>query len=401
MAEVSRVVARLLERAEHERREGVPSPPRPRDVVGHRLARGSRQAGRRRRGERLVLRHRRRRHLQVGEAREEKRDRLRVRPFVDAEERLSATAREQARDRLVRQDHQLLDERVRARLLLAPGALDAAAAVEGEGDLAALDPQGAARETAAAELAGELVGELERRRDLRLRVAPLRLRVGEPGAASDRRPVEERLPRGRQLDRDAEPVLVRSQAAEVVRELGREHRRHPPRHVDRVRPLGCSEVERRPGRDEVRHVRDVHPRADPLLLAAQRERIVEVLRRLRVDGERELLAQVDAALEARLRRLVRLEGAAQAALHEQPLERRVDRLRGSEHALDARSPPARPDDDEVARVGLAESLPIEDERNARREERFADDELAASRDLDDDEPRVGQGPLRCGGSGGA
>ena len=40
---------------------------------------------------------------------------------------------------------------------------------------------------------------------------------------------------------------------------------------------------------------------------AERERVVEVLRRLRVDRERDELAQVDAALERRLGRVVGLE----------------------------------------------------------------------------------------------
>ena len=54
-------------------------------------------------------------------------------------------------DRLVGGDHQLLDEHVRQRLALDPGPLDAALAVEGERDLAALDAKRPAGEPAIAE----------------------------------------------------------------------------------------------------------------------------------------------------------------------------------------------------------------------------------------------------------
>ncbi len=103
----------------------------------------------------------RRRNLQVGELREEELDRLRVRPLVDAEERLPASPGEERRDRLVREDHELLDEHVRVRLGLDPRALDAAVAVEGERRLARLDPERAAREAPPPQLEREALGEPE------------------------------------------------------------------------------------------------------------------------------------------------------------------------------------------------------------------------------------------------
>jgi hypothetical protein len=43
-------------------------------------------------------------------------------------------------DRLVRDDHQLLHQRVRMRLALHPGPLDSPLSIEGELDLPGLDP---------------------------------------------------------------------------------------------------------------------------------------------------------------------------------------------------------------------------------------------------------------------
>ena len=98
-------------------------------------------------------------HLEVRELGDEQLDRLRVGPLVHAVERVAAAARQQLRDGLVRGDHQLLDEHVRERLALDPGPLDAALAVEGEFDLAALDPKCAAREAAVAQGPGDALRE--------------------------------------------------------------------------------------------------------------------------------------------------------------------------------------------------------------------------------------------------
>src|SRR5207244_13413469 len=100
---------------------------------------------------------RRRRHLGVGEPREQEGYRLGMGALVDAVERLAAAAREELRDCLIRSDHQLLDERVRVRLALAPRSLVAAPPVEGERDLGALDTKGPAGEAAMAEVGRELV----------------------------------------------------------------------------------------------------------------------------------------------------------------------------------------------------------------------------------------------------
>ena len=139
MTEVAGVVAGLLQRTQHERRESLPPPPRLRGVDRDELARLRRESGGVGRGH--VFRRRRRRHLQVSELRQQELDRLRLRPLVHAEQRLSAPTGEQRGHALVRQDHQLLDEHVRMRLLRPPGTRDAAVRVELELDLGRLDTQ--------------------------------------------------------------------------------------------------------------------------------------------------------------------------------------------------------------------------------------------------------------------
>src|SRR6185503_6217708 len=101
-------------------------------------------------------------------------------------------------------------------------------------------------------------------------------------------------------------------------------------------------------RDVGGHVCDVYPRAQPVALCAEGERVVEVLRGLRVDREGDELAEVDAALDARLGRIVRLERSAQPALNEQALEHRLDPVGRPEHLLQAGTAAAGADDGEVA-----------------------------------------------------
>ena len=175
------------------------------DALGDLTGKPSRACGR----ERVELRDRRSRNLQVREPRDEQRDRLGIRPLVHAVERVRATRAQEGRDGLVGEDHQLLDQRVRLRLLLEPRIGDAAAAVEGERDLARVDLERAAREAAGAKRLRDLVVQVERGEDLRVRVAPLGLAVGEPGVRADHGPVELRLARRWNLDGDAQPVDVR------------------------------------------------------------------------------------------------------------------------------------------------------------------------------------------------
>src|SRR5207247_812213 len=111
-----------------------------------------------------------RRHLEVGEAREQKLDGLRLRPLVYPEERFAAATCEEGCNRLVRDDHQLLDQHVRAWLGLAPRIGDAALAVERDDDLACLDPERAPGEAALAKFRCQALGEAQCLRQLGLRL---------------------------------------------------------------------------------------------------------------------------------------------------------------------------------------------------------------------------------------
>ena len=160
------------------------------------------------------------------------RDRLRLRRLVDAVQGLGPAAGEEGGDRLVGEDHQLLDQRVRRRLRLEPGALDPALPVEREVDLGALDSKRAAGEAPPPELGRDAVGQPDVVGELVLLAAledPLHLPVREPLPAADDGSVEARLAAGGDLDGHAQPVLVRPERAGVVGELVREHRRDEAR----------------------------------------------------------------------------------------------------------------------------------------------------------------------------
>src|SRR4029078_8233742 len=101
----------------------------------------------------------------------------RVGPLVDAVQRLAVALGEQAGHGLVRDDHQLLDQRVRLRLALPPGFCDTTLAVELEDDLGPLDPERAAREPPPAQLLGVRGGALELLPHLLPGAAALRLAV--------------------------------------------------------------------------------------------------------------------------------------------------------------------------------------------------------------------------------
>jgi hypothetical protein len=72
-------------------------------------------------------------------------------------------------------------------------------------------------------------------------------------------------------------------------------------------------------------------------------------------------------------------------LLEEALEHGVDRLRRPEHTLEPSAAATRPNDRQVARPRLAEALSVEDDRDARGEERLPDHQLPALGDLDDEE----------------
>ena len=94
----------------------------------------------------------------------------------------------------------------------------------------------------------------------------------------------------------------------------------------------------------------------PVTFAPHGDRVVEVLRGIRVDRERRQLAEVRAPFEARLGDLVRLEPFAEPLLDEERLHHVLDPIRGADDA--AHPCPAAPfrDVDEVAGPRIAQPL---------------------------------------------
>src|SRR4029453_17872214 len=130
-------------------------------------------------------------------------------------------------------------------------------------------------------------------------------------------------------------------------------------------------------------VGDVDPPAEAVALFLHEDRVVEVLRRLRIDREAELVAEVDAVLECRRGRVVRLELDTRAGVDQQPLEHGADVTGLPERALQLRPAPADPHHDEIAGPDVTRTLTVDLNRNLRDEERLADELLAAPVDLDD------------------
>jgi hypothetical protein len=125
----------------------------------------------------------------------------------------------------------------------------------------------------------------------------------------------------------------------------------------------------------------VYPGADATVLPCDRDRVVEVLRRVRVDREGGQVAEVDPPLRCRLGQVDRLQRHPRPALDQQPFEHCLDPARRPEHAFDLRPPATARDHGQVTTIGAVQRLAVEDDRRPRREVRLADDQLAAARDL--------------------
>ena len=193
MPAVDRVVARHLERAQQQRAEGLAR----RRPLAHdrleqlRLARhGTRRRGAAPRARAAATTGRPSARQAIGQ----RKQRLVLGMLVDAVERRAAGAREQAPDGLVREQHELLDERVRARLLVPAGVHDAAV-VDLERELARRQREGAASVAPRAQIARQRV---RAREQVALRMVQaagqhlLRLVVGQARAAADQRPAHVR-----------------------------------------------------------------------------------------------------------------------------------------------------------------------------------------------------------------
>jgi hypothetical protein len=101
-----------------------------------------------------------------------------------------------------------------------------------------------------------------------------------------------------------------------------------------------------------------------------------------------LLSEVDAAVEARGRRVVRLELRPRALLLQQRLEDVVEPVGRAERFLEPRASAPDGDDGELPGADLSEPALVQRQRRAGREVRLADEEAPAPSNLDDES--VGQ-----------
>ena len=322
--------------------------------------------------------------------------------IVDAVERGPAGAREQAADGLVGEQHELLDEGVRTRLLV-PAGVDDAAVVDLERQLARREREGASRSGAWRATgvpgrpharAGRPGGGWTPRQHV------LGLVVGQARAAADQRPAH---PRGArlavgahaQLDGDDATDLTGAQAAGAGRELERQHRLHAAGHVDAAgAPAGLA-VECPAGLHVAGDVGDVHPDAHALAIRLHADRVVEVTRRGRVDRDRFELQQVVSlvlALAARRsaarlaqRRLRPLGG--QAALEQQCTQHMADVVGRAQPLDDPGAAPRVLDHDELAGLHGQARAPAESQLLAVVEERLRDQEAPPALHGAGDEPR--------------
>ena len=126
------------------------------------------------------------------------------------------------------------------------------------------------------------------------------------------------------------------------------------------------------------------PGARAVSLPLKAERVVEVLRLLRVDGAREEPAEIDAIrlFGGRRRRHGRVL-TTRALVPEQSFEDGLDVVRAAEDTLEARPAGPETEDDEIADGRIAGALAVDDDGPAAAEVRLADEELAAAGELAD------------------
>ena len=235
-----------------------------------------------------------------------------VRGIVDAVDRGLLREQELLRDRLVRRQHELLDQAVSQVARLRHDADDEALVVEHDVGVGKVEVDRAARLPPLAQLRreGRHVAKVLEERSVAVLVGvrrpaleqPRDLRVGHPlGALDD--PLDELggedAPLPVRLDERRENEAVDSgiQGAETVGEVLGQHRQDPARKIDARAPGPRLVVERRPFPHVVGDVGDVHSEPEAGRRTLDLDRVVEVLRGLSVDRDHPPVPEVAAAEE--------------------------------------------------------------------------------------------------------
>ncbi len=240
----------------------------------------------------------------------------RIGRLVDTVERRHVVVVEVLRDRLVRDEHELLDDPVRHTALGGDDLFHHALVVEDDLGLLQIEVDRAAAAAAQVEDLEQLAHGLEHRHEVRVLLHQRGIAIHQDGAdvgvghpcvavnhavvhfVADHRPLAIDL----HQTGLHQAIDVRVQAAQPGRELGREHVDGAIRKVHRRATLVGLLVERAPLWNVVRHVGDVD--AEPVIAVRQllnRDRVVEIARVLAVDRNGPDLAEVRAPLEVLLR----------------------------------------------------------------------------------------------------
>ncbi len=234
---------------------------------------------------------------------------------VDAPHRVLTALAEAARHRLVGGEHELLDHGIRLLLArIAPRLADRAhqpriVVVQLDERFGDIEVQRAARQARLPELARQRIHRAQIRQQ-RLVFAPLAARVArqrrrDAGIVQPRARVDHRR---RKIGADdvrvaievdardhRQPVFLRDQRTDARRQRLGQHRDGAAGQVDAAPALARLGVDRRPLAHVVRDVgdRDPQPRA-AVGPGLDRHRVVEVARRLRIDGRERNVAQIGA-----------------------------------------------------------------------------------------------------------
>ena len=300
VTEVAGRVAGLLQGAQDERGEADPAVAAAAHLLVDVVRDLRRQVARLLRRERP--RERRRGDVERVELRDQPFDPRWIRPLVDAVQGGELARLQEPRDGLVGGDHQVLDQPVRLGLLARLERAHVTVAVERELRLGRLDGQraalvaGALQRRADCACRGQGLGPRRLRR-LGTREDPVHARIVEPRVGADHGAVKRGAAHRRalelQLDGDGQPILARHQRARAVGQRLRQHRLDQAGDVDAVGAPERLAVDGSAGADERGDVGDVDPHAyGAVVELLGRDRVVEVLRRRRIDGERRQVAEV-------------------------------------------------------------------------------------------------------------
>ncbi len=234
---------------------------------------------------------------QLGEEVAQRRDPVLGGHLVHAVQHRLATLGDEIAGADVRRQHALLDQAVRVVTLLGDDFLDLAARVEHHARLDRFEVDRAALLALAVQRLEDFVERRQvRRRPARGELGP-HLGVGQARLGAEHRRIELvvahfALRADRHLAHHRQAIDVGIERAQAVGDLLRQHRDHAAREVHRGTALARREVERIAVPDVVADIGDRHPQAPVAALAAGVDRVVEVLRRLAVDGDEVELAQV-------------------------------------------------------------------------------------------------------------